>query len=283
MDILFENFKELTNSPKNAEQLKKLVLQLAVQGKLTAKWRQENPDVEPAKVLLERIQAEKEQMIKQGKIKRAKPLPGISEEEKPFDLPEGWEWCRLTDIAEIIMGQSPPSESYNEIKEGLPFYQGKKEFGKMYLEGVSIWCSNPKVISEINDILISVRAPVGDVNIAKEPVSIGRGLSIIRLIDKELLFYIFYFLDHFKKIWITKGSFFDSINKNNVLSVVIPIPPPPEQQAITKKTTRLMSLCDELEKKAEEREALHEKVMQAVVKQFTADNTTTPLCKFLYS
>ncbi len=116
-NFLIHNFKSLTTTPENLEQLKKLVLQMAVQGNLTAKWREENPDVEPASDLLEKIRTEKEQFIKEGKIKRQKPLPPFADEEKPFELPENWEWKRLAEICITIIDhwQNPQSQRYNQI------------------------------------------------------------------------------------------------------------------------------------------------------------------------
>ncbi|MGC8979760.1 restriction endonuclease subunit S, partial [Caldisericum sp.] len=79
--------------------------------------------------------------------------------------PEDWEVVKLSSIAEIIMGQSPPSSTYNKESVGLPFLQGKLEFGAMYPSPV-LYCSKPIKIAKPNDILLSVRAPVGDVNLA---------------------------------------------------------------------------------------------------------------------
>ncbi|MCS7144515.1 MAG: restriction endonuclease subunit S, partial [Archaeoglobaceae archaeon] len=91
-------------------------------------------------------------------------------------IPKDWEVVRLGEIAEIIMGQSPPSSTYNEDKNGLPFLQGKMEFGEIY-PSPKLYCSQPIKIAEANDVLISVRAPVGDVNLAFLRVCIGRGLA----------------------------------------------------------------------------------------------------------
>ncbi len=96
-----------------------------MQGKLTEEWRKQNPDVEPASELLERIRAEKERLIKEGKIKRQKPLPEITEEEKPFDLPDGWECCRL---GKYVLNQDgervPLSKKDRELRQGEYDYYG---------------------------------------------------------------------------------------------------------------------------------------------------------------
>lgn len=93
---------ELTHQQTLLKKLRQQILQEAIEGKLTTDWRAQNPDVEPASELLKRIAAEKAQLVKDKKIKKQKPLPGISDEEKPFDLPLGWEWCRLIDICHKI-------------------------------------------------------------------------------------------------------------------------------------------------------------------------------------
>ncbi|MCC5937713.1 MAG: restriction endonuclease subunit S [Lunatimonas sp.] len=105
---LLEHFKELTRHPQNAEELKGLILQLAVQGKLTQKWREENPEVEPASVLFEKIKVEKERLIKEKKIKKELPLSKISGDETPYEIPRAWTWCRLIEVSEYIQrGKSP--------------------------------------------------------------------------------------------------------------------------------------------------------------------------------
>ena len=142
---------------------------------------------------------------------------------------------RLDDIADITMGQSPLSQSYNIDKKGLPFYQGKIEFGDIYIKEPIIYCNSPIKIVEKNDILMSVRAPVGDVNIATQKSCIGRGLASIRAKKVDYL-YLFYLLKE-QKIKIEKmgvGSTFKAINKNNISSLQIPIIEMSKQNRIKK-------------------------------------------------
>ena len=115
------------------------------------------------------------------------------EKKQNSSLPEGWKEYKLedNDVSEMIMGQSPPSNTYNDNGNGLPFFQGKTDFGTIY-PSIRKWCSFPIKKSKINDILISVRAPVGDVNICQEESCIGRGLAAIRC--KKLCDYRFLFL-----------------------------------------------------------------------------------------
>lgn len=113
-----------------------------------------------------------------------------------YELPEGWEWKRLGDkqYFDLIMGQSPPSSSYNLRGVGLPFFQGKAEFGTLHPVARK-FCSAPSRLAEKDDILISVRAPVGPTNLADQKCCIGRGLAAIRCKDKALP-YIFFFLHY---------------------------------------------------------------------------------------
>ncbi|MEX6487405.1 restriction endonuclease subunit S [Fusobacterium animalis] len=165
---------------------------------------------------------------------------------------------RLDDIADISMGQSPLSQSYNIDKKGLPFYQGKTEFGDIYIKEPIIYCNSPIKIVEKNDILMSVRAPVGDVNIATQKSCIGRGLASIRAKKVDYL-YLFYLLKE-QKIKIEKmgvGSTFKAINKNNISSLQIPIIEMSKQNRIKKYLLLIEKLSFEIEKSIKEAENLY--------------------------
>lgn len=134
------------------------------------------------------------------------------------------ETLRLDQIAEVTMGQSPDSSSYNSVGKGIPFYQGKTEFTDKYIGQPSTWCTSPTRIAKENDILMSVRAPVGNVNIATEECCIGRGLSSIRPQNGFNSEFIFEALEQKKEELENKatGSTFKAINKDIVLSIQIP-------------------------------------------------------------
>jgi len=151
-------------------------------------------------------------------------------------IPKEWEVVRLGNesIADLIMGQSPPSSTYNKKGIGLPFLQGNAEFGETYPTPV-LSCSHPIKIAEGNDILLSVRAPVGDVNIAPFKSCIGRGLAAIRPKNDKLDYlFLFYCLKLRSRLFesISMGSTFKAIRKEEVERFQLPIPPPPEQQKI---------------------------------------------------
>jgi len=151
-------------------------------------------------------------------------------------IPNDWNVVRLgdDDVAKITMGQSPPSSTYNKEKNGLPFLQGKMEFGEIY-PSTSVYCSEPIKIAESNDVLFSVRAPVGDVNLSPCRLCIGRGLAAIRFNGKVTnhLFCFYYFQKIKKRLEaLGKGSTFKAINKDDLENSLVSLPSLSEQQAI---------------------------------------------------
>ena len=151
--------------------------------------------------------------------------------DKP--LPDGWRLVRLGEVCNIILGQSPPGSTYRVEPEGLPFFQGKADFGKIN-PIANVWCVKPKKIAQPGDILISVRAPVGPTNIANIECCIGRGLAAIRSRKDTDRDFILNSLRHFEEILVGKGSgsTFQAINRDNLASFKVPLPPFAEQQRI---------------------------------------------------
>ena len=135
-----------------------------------------------------------------------------------------WKYRRLSEVAEVIMGQSPSSDSYNDTGEGLPFFQGKTEFGEVSPTPVK-WCAVPKKIALKDDILMSVRAPVGPTNLAIEECCIGRGLAAIRAIGSEVdRGFLQLYLKFSEPLLVEKGqgSTFEAINGEDLRSHEIP-------------------------------------------------------------
>ena len=158
------------------------------------------------------------------------------------ELPKDWKWVKLGEACNIIMGQSPPSTSYNTYGLGLPFFQGKAEFTDLY-PIVEKWCNAPNKIAEPNDILLSVRAPVGTTNIANQKCCIGRGLAAIRFDNYK---YAFYFLRSAKQELESKGTgtTFTAISGETIRGTLFPLPPKSTQQAIVSKIEELFSELD---------------------------------------
>lgn len=144
------------------------------------------------------------------------------------------EFASLGDVATVISGQSPPGDSYNEDGAGLPFFQGKADFTEIYPIPRK-WCTAPRKIADSGDILMSVRAPVGPTNIAKERCCIGRGLAAIRPDESiALRDYVHWVLKCLEPSLSARGegSTFSAIGKNDILSVKIPLRPIDEQRRI---------------------------------------------------
>jgi len=157
-------------------------------------------------------------------------------------LLKDWKWVKLGDACNIIMGQSPPSTSYNTEGIGLPFFQGKAEFTELY-PVVEKWCDSPNKIAQPNDILLSVRAPVGTTNIANQKCCIGRGLAAIRYENYK---YVFYFLRSRQQELDSKGTgtTFRAISGETIRETLFPLPPLTIQQAIVAKIEELFSELD---------------------------------------
>ena len=167
------------------------------------------------------------------------------------------EYIKLSDISTIIMGQSPNSDTYNEIGEGVPFFQGKADFGRVNPK-VRMYCSKPTKLAEVSDILMSVRAPVGDVNIANEQCCIGRGLCAIRgSIDIKNKF-LYYYLITMKEELNSKatGSTFKAINKSILEEVTIPNISIDKQNNIVKVLDKAQELIDKRREQIEDLDKL---------------------------
>lgn len=180
------------------------------------------------------------------------------------DMKNNWSTKKLGEVADVIMGQSPPSSSYNERGEGLPFFQGKAEFGETYPTPVK-YCSSPSRIAEENDILISVRAPVGNINIASEKSCVGRGLGALRA-KKNILnqMFLFYFMKKNENNWsqLSTGSTFSAIKGSGLKNFEIPLPPLAVQKQIVERLDKIaeaQKLNDDLIQKSDElyRSLLH--------------------------
>jgi len=146
---------------------------------------------------------------------------------------KGWEVKTLGDVCKVIAGQSPEGKHYNGSGEGLPFYQGKKDFGDKFIEAPRVWTSDVTKEAEAGDILMSVRAPVGPINFSTTKICIGRGLASIRVlkaIDREFLFYML--LSKQGEISGNEGAVFASINKSQIEAIKVAVPNMREQRRI---------------------------------------------------
>ena len=222
----------------DARALREKILDLAMRGKLV----KQDPNDEPASVLLEKIKAEKAELVKEKKIKKSKPLPEITDDEKTFDIPESWEWVRLGDIGEIFAGGDKP-KTFSKTKDKyhtIPIYSNGVENKGLYGFTNKARVYNPA-------ITLSARGTIGHVEYRKKPY-----LPIIRLIsfvpyNEEYLNCIFYFLQSEKLIEKGDGSSIPQLTVPKLKPKLIPFPPLSEQSRIFYSTIRRTSDFAEVE------------------------------------
>jgi len=172
-----------------------------------------------------------------------------------------WEEIELNSIAQIIAGQSPKSSFYNEDGKGLPFFQGNADFGVLTPK-VRTYTSQVTKISTPNDLLISVRAPVGALNINNIKCCIGRGLAAIRASDGLNVKYLYYFLSQYKNKLkeIANGAVFEAVTTEQLKRIKIPLPPLPIQEKIA----NILDRADQLRRKDQELHAKYAGLAQAI-------------------
>ena len=174
----------------------------------------------------------------------------------------------ICEICTLIMGQSPDSKSYNKDKNGIPFYQGNADFGEEH-PTPTVWCTAPKKIARKGDILISVRAPIGDMNIANEDCCIGRGLAAIRLNKSDIvdINYLYHYLSATVEFLQEQGtgSTFKAINKTTLDGIEIPCPSIEKQKNIAK---FIIEIKTSIQYKKAELFALNELVKSRFIEMF---------------
>ena len=185
-----------------------------------------NSDIKKLKIPLPKIEFQEQIVLEidqyQKVIDGAKQ---VVQNWKPyFRVDPEWPMVTLEEVAEVIAGQSPKGEYYNTVGEGIPFYQGKTEFSEVSIGKPRVWTTSTTKIAENGDILMSVRAPVGPVNLATERVCIGRGLASIRAIKINRMFLFYYLKSIEEDIRGDGGAVFDSISKTKIMRLSIPLP-----------------------------------------------------------
>lgn len=266
------------------KKLRELILELAIRGKLVP----QDPNDEPASELLKRIAAEKAELVKQGKIKKQKPLPEISEDEKPFELPEGWEWVRFGDISEIERGGSPrPIKDYlTTEKDGFNWIKiGDTDIGGKYISS-----ANEKIkpsglhktrMVYPGDFLLTNSMSFGRPYITLIEGCIHDGwlrISPPSLLDKNFLYQLLsspFIIKAFKEK--ASGAVVLNLNADKVRETFILIPPFDEQQRIVEKANELMSLCDQLEQQSLTSLDAHQQLVETLLATLTDSQSSKEL------
>ncbi|MDR0460245.1 MAG: restriction endonuclease subunit S [Nitrososphaerota archaeon] len=231
--IIDEIERNKTDLRSAVDVAKKRILSLAICGKLVP----QDPNDEPASVLLERIRTELDTLIKAGKIKRNKnefTIIRSSDNSYYTKLPDGWVWARLADVVTMVMGQSPSGDSVSDNSIGVEFHQGKLFFSDRYLAHSGQYTSAGNKIADKDSVLLCVRAPVGIVNITKREIAIGRGLCALSPLGGMSVVFLFHWLTAVQSDFIAQatGTTFIAITTDVVRQQLIPIPPLTEQQRI---------------------------------------------------
>ncbi|ELS9586420.1 restriction endonuclease subunit S [Salmonella enterica] len=240
-----EHFDTLFTTEASIAALKQTILQLAVMGKLVP----QDPNDEPASELLKRIAQEKAQLVKDGKMKKQKPLPPISDEEKPFELPIGWEWCRLGECINLISGQHLKPDEYEEECHGemLPYITGPAEFG-LISPTYSKYTNEKRAIAAKGDILITCKgAGLGKLNVADTNIAISRQLMAINVIRMNSE-YLKIILDSMYGYFQSKGVgiAIPGISREDVMEPLIMLPPSEEQKRIMENLYKLNFLIEDI-------------------------------------
>ena len=236
----------------DAQALREKILDLAMRGKLV----KQDPNDEPASVLLEKIKAEKEELVKEGKIKKSKHLPKITDDEMPFDIPDSWEWVRGEDIVSLIGDGLHGTPVFS--KEGIPFVNGSNLIeGKISLTKSTKFVSEEEYLKYKKDLLpgtlfLSLNGTLGKVaKYHNEKIVLGKSAGYFSLIDLKMQDFIFYFLQSaiFKKYYDSKytGSVIKNIPLKALRECIIPLPPLEEQSRIAAKIAQLFALLRKVE------------------------------------
>lgn len=238
----------------NAQDLKNSILQLAVQGKLVEQRAEEGT----ARELLEQIKLENDQLIKDKKIKKSKPLPEITEDEIPFEIPESWEWVRLEELGEIIGGGTPKT-STPEFWDGdiawLTPADMKNIKGKYASSGTrnitqqGLDKSSARLMPA-GTVLYSSRAPIGYIAIADNNISTNQGFKSLVPINTEISEYMYYCLISRTNNIVSRasGTTFKEISGSEFGLTVVPIPPLEEQHRIVAKIEEILPYIDQYDK-----------------------------------
>ena len=234
----------------DTKKLRQKILDLAIHGKLVP----QDPNDEPASVLLERIKAEKEQLIKEGKIKRQKKSTSSDKShygnDVPFEVPEGWVWCRLGDVLSLISGQDFPPEKYNSLQAGIPYITGASNLVDNEIM-VNRWTEYPSVISENGDLLVVCKGAgvgkmaensIGKAHIARQIQAVRNTLHI--LLPKYVRIVIEY---NIQNIIAQANGLIPGLKRETLLALLIPIPPIEEQKRIVDEVVKWFIQIDAIE------------------------------------
>lgn len=254
----------------NAQDLKNSILQRAIEGKLVPQRKEEGT----AKELLAEIRAEKARLIKEKKIKKSKPLPEITDEEKPFDIPESWEWVRLGELGEWCSGATPSRQHPEYFGGEIPWLK-TGDLNDGYIKEVpesitdeGFQHSSTK-INPIGSVLIAMYgATIGRLGILQIPATTNQACCACELFSGIYNKYLFYFLLANRKNFIKQGAggAQPNISKAKIIDTIIPLPPLAEQRRIVDKIEELQPDIDAYDKAQTKLQAIEQRFPDAMKK-----------------
>ncbi len=261
------HFDTLFTTEESIAQLKQTILQLAVMGKLVP----QDPNDEPASELLKKIAAEKAKLLKEGKIKKERPLPIIAVEDMQFELPAGWALTRLGSVIDLISGQHlGPTEYFESLRPGaIPYLTGPAEFGPKSPEPTR-YTNERRAVSILGDILLTVKGSgVGKTNIVSQPeIAISRQLMALRSIAVDRNFLNILLATLAEKFQAQSvGIAIPGISREDVLEAPLYLPSFAEQHRIVAKVDELMALCDQLKSRLSDAQTTQLHLADALVEQ----------------
>lgn len=264
-------------------QLRQAVLEEAIKGKLTAEWRKQNPELiseeNHASKLLEKIRAEKDRLNKHGEVRKGKPFPPITEDEKSFVLPQGWTWCRLGEICSKIGSGSTPKGSNYSLK-GIPFFRSQNihDEGLVYDDikfiSIDVHEQMKGTVVIAGDLLLNITGgslgrcalvprEFNEGNVSQH-VCIIRGVLVCEAFMHKIILSPLFQKMVFES---TTGAGREGLPKYNLEQFVVPIPPFDEQQVIAKSVDNLVGIIGELEKQVSARKEQSEMLMRSVLQE----------------
>jgi len=266
------------------KKLRQKILQDAIEGKLTTSWREQNSDVKSASVLLEKIKAEKEQLIKDKKIKKEKSLPPINEDDIPFDIPDSWKWSKINELIKDLQYGTSKKCSYTQNMESPILRIPNVSSGYIDINDLKYTKLTDKEKEqyslEIDDLLVvrsnGSRELVGkSVLVSRQLTNYGYAGYLIRLrfFNKNLnapyiqcFFNSPYIREQIETPLRTTVGI-NNINSTELSNLIIPIPPLEEQKEIVKKIESLFKVCDALEEQINSSQKNSQILMQSVLKE----------------
>lgn len=271
---LLAHYERIADAPDAIPQLRRLVLDLAVRGKLVP----QDANDEPASELLKRIAAEKARQLNAREVRETGPKPLTLNNVCSLPTPTGWVWTTIGAVSKVVMGQSPPGDTYNTKGDGVPLINGPVEFGAgpFGRTVVNQYTTAPTNFCEEGDLLICVRgSTTGRTNIAGFRACIGRGVAAIQSYFDDPFLRLFIWSKRNSIIEMGRGIAFPSVSRKQIEELAFPLPPLVEQRRIVAKLDELMTLVDRLEAACAEREAKRVQFTSASLARFNIPDTDT--------